>query len=80
MEYILNESAYKTTNGFKINNIKVDLDIPEITYINPINKEFNTRIGLSFPSYDEYTLTDDMTIEYSNNIGRVIQNVLVILR
>ena len=72
MEYILNESAYKTTNGFKINNIKVDLDIPEITYLNPINKEFNTRIGLSFPSYDEYTLTDDMTIEYSNNLGRVI--------
>ena len=72
MEYILNESAYKTTNGFKINNIKVDLDIPEITYLNPINKELNTRIGLSFPSYDEYNLIDDMTIEYSNNIGRVI--------
>ena len=81
MEYILNESAYRTTNGFRINNIKLDLDIPDIKYINPINKEFNTRIGLTFDKYDEYTYTLDNditeTIELSNNTGRVINiNVL----
>ena len=72
MEYILNESAYKTTNGFRINNIKLDLDIPEITYLNPVNKKLTSRIGLEFDKYDEYNLTKDLTIEYSNNIGRVI--------
>ncbi|MBR6072973.1 MAG: SufD family Fe-S cluster assembly protein [Bacilli bacterium] len=72
MEYILNESPYKTTNGFKINNIKLDLDIPEITYLNPVNKKFNSKIGLEFDKYDEYNITDDLTIEYSNSIGRVI--------
>ena len=39
MEYILNESAYKTTNGFKINNIKLDLDIPEINDIKTFNDD-----------------------------------------
>ena len=76
MEYILNESAYKTTNGFKINNIKLDLDIPDITYLNPVDKEFNTKIGLSFNKYDDYTYevknNKTETIEYKDGIGRVI--------
>ena len=76
MEYILNESAYKTTNGFKINNIKLDLDIPDITYLNPVDKEFNTKIGLSFNKYDDYTyeVKDNKTeiIEYKDGIERVI--------
>ena len=76
MEYILNESAYNTTNGFKINSIKLDLDIPEITYLNPVNKKFNSRIGLEFDKYDEYTyeVNDGVveTIEFKEGIGRVI--------
>jgi hypothetical protein len=82
MEYILNESAYKTTNGFKINNIKVDINIPQITYDNKhtITKKFSSKIGLIFDKYDEYkyTLDNDITetIEYSNSIGRVINIIL----
>nr|MCR4581112.1 hypothetical protein [Bacilli bacterium] len=61
MEYILNESAYKTTNGFKINNIKLDLDIPEIKDIKLfnddsikqeiVNNTFTSKIGLTFNKY-----------------------------
>lgn len=76
MEYILNESPYETTNGFKINNIKLDLDIPEIEYDNPINKKFNTKIGLEFDKYDEYTYevngNTTETLKLKDGIGRVI--------
>ena len=37
MKYILNETPVKTTNGFKINNITVDLDIPVVYKLNIIN-------------------------------------------
>ncbi|MCR5483720.1 MAG: hypothetical protein K6E99_04900 [Bacilli bacterium] len=37
MKYILNETPVKTTNGFKINNISVDLDIPIVYKLNIIN-------------------------------------------
>ena len=37
MKYILNETPVKTTNGFKINNITVDLDIPVVYELNIIN-------------------------------------------
>ena len=30
MKYILNETPIKTTKGFNINNIQLDLDIPVI--------------------------------------------------
>lgn len=65
MEYILNETPLKTTNGFKINNIKVDLDIPEklefhdykvlnsenITIDESVKKKFKSSIGLENEVY-----------------------------
>ena len=44
MKYILNETPVKTTNGFRINNIEVDLDIPVVNKTNIFNintKEMN---------------------------------------
>jgi Fe-S cluster assembly scaffold protein SufB len=37
MKYILNKTPVKTTNGFRINNITVDLDIPVVYKLNIIN-------------------------------------------
>ena len=37
MKYILNETPVKTTNGFMINNVNVDLDIPLVYKLNIIN-------------------------------------------
>lgn len=37
MKYLLNETPVKTTNGFMINNISVDLDIPVVYKLNIIN-------------------------------------------
>ena len=62
MEYILNKSPLKTTNSFKINDIKLDLDLPQeytfhdFKYNNTNNikietkifNEFNSKIGLTF--------------------------------
>lgn len=44
MKYILNETPVKTTNGFRINNIEVDLDITVVNKTNIFNintKEMN---------------------------------------
>ena len=30
-KYILNKTPLRTTNGFKINELEIDLDIPEIS-------------------------------------------------
>jgi len=49
MKYILNETPLKTTNGFRINNINVDLDIPVVNKTNIFNintKEMN-KIDIS---------------------------------
>ena len=56
MEKILNETPIKTTNNFKINDIKVDLDINktefndyEITnleYNKSIKDNFNSKINI----------------------------------
>ena len=67
MKYILNESKIKTTNGFKMNNINVDLEIPtnlefhdfdvyndnEKIIINSEikNKKINSNIGLELQKY-----------------------------
>ena len=63
MEYILNNSKVPTTNGFKINNVKVDLDIPELNKdlldidtnmsINQeyINNKINSLINLELDEY-----------------------------
>ena len=80
MEYILNESAYKTTNGFKINNIKLDLDIPEIKDIKLFNDDsikqeivndtFTSKIGLIFNKYLDVNIdmnNDEKIITYESN-------------
>ncbi len=67
----LNELRIKTTNGFKVNNLDVDLDIKELntdkTYsiegievIQSIkNKELTSNIGLTYSKYLELTITVD---------------------
>ena len=74
MKYILNESPYKTTNNFKINNIKVDIDIPTIDNIKPfanknikqeiIDKELNNKIGLPINKY----LNVDIDFDFNKEI------------
>ena len=73
MEYILNKLPVKTTNNFKVNDLKIDLDLPEITDMNKFNisnndlldinqeiidDEFTSKIGLEFSRY----LNIDITI------------------
>ena len=61
MEYILNKCPLKTTNGFKINDIKLNLEIPNISsfkdleinspievYTNKDGKNIKTNIGISY--------------------------------
>ena len=73
MEYILNKLPVKTTNNFKVNDLKIDMDLPEITDMNKFNisnndlldinqeiidDEFTSKIGLEFSRY----LNIDITI------------------
>lgn len=65
MKYILNEIPIKTTNGFKVNNVKVDLDIPKTMKFHDyefenidvsnietsIKKDFVSHIGLNNKEY-----------------------------
>ena len=71
MKYILNKLQDKTTNNFKINNIELDLELPnieEFTNYEISNNDLlikqeikennlNTRIGLEFTKYLELTIT-----------------------
>ena len=71
MKYILNELNIKTTNGFKINNLEIDLDISglntdKLYSIENINstqtiKEdiLSSKVGLDFPKYLELVITID---------------------
>lgn len=70
-KYILNETPVRTTEGFKINNINIELDIPEledfddfiiensknieITY-KKINKPIETKIGITYKKYYEVNI------------------------
>ena len=80
MEYILNNSKVPTTNGFKINNVKVDLDIPELDKdlldidtnmsINQeyINNKINSLIGLELGEYlniDIKSKTNDNYLKFN---------------
>ena len=73
MEYILNKLPVKTTNNFKVNDLKIDLDIPEITSMKRfsisnndsldinqdiIGDKLTSKIGLEFSKY----LNVDITI------------------
>jgi len=80
MEYILNNSKVPTTNGFKINNVKVDLDIPELNKdileidtnmsINQeyINNKINSLINLELDEYlniDIKSKTNDNYLKFN---------------
>ena len=64
MQYIINETPLKTTNNFKINNLKIDLEIKEETindlivecknkveYKTIVKDNFNSKIGLTHNKY-----------------------------
>lgn len=66
MEYILNKTYVKTTNGFKMNDIKVDLDILPIKssnllirgidYKSVIKSNFDSNIGLKSSEYNSTSI------------------------
>ena len=51
MEYILNKLPVKTTNNFKVNDLKIDLDIPDIKnrsrFVIDNNKLDNTQVFIN---------------------------------
>ena len=67
----LNELRLKTTNGFKVNNIDIDLDIKELNTdklysvegigVKQIikNEEITSHVGLTYSKYLELTITVD---------------------
>ena len=76
MEYILNETPLKTTNNFRINNIKVDLDIKETNFNEynfnfkddldiktEIKNNFDSKIGLKSDKYLYLDITPKKDIE-----------------
>jgi Fe-S cluster assembly scaffold protein SufB len=80
MEKILNSTPVRTTNKFKINDIKVD--IPDIEFINfddykidgnynvSIKDKFNSRIGLDYNKYLNIDLDvnkDNINLEFNVN-------------
>lgn len=72
MEYILNKLPVKTTNNFKVNDLKIDLEIPDINSFHDFNitndkdiiikkkkvsKRISSKIGLEFNKYLEVDIT-----------------------
>ena len=76
MKYILNETKVRTTNNFKINDLKIDLDIEEKELSKPLNKinysiknNFDSKIGLKHNKYNNIDInieedTDLINIDY----------------
>ena len=71
MEYILNKLPVKTTNNFKVNDLKIDLDLPVISDFKDfsisnnkdiiiekriVSEEISSRIGLTFDKYLELNI------------------------
>lgn len=90
MEYILNESYYKTTNGFRINNIKLDLELPIINDIKPFNDNtinqkivdgnLTNKIGLTFDKYLDININLNneekiLTYEFDKDNAYLITNI-----
>lgn len=73
MKYILNETPIRTTNGFNINNIELNLDIPtkcmfhdynissldNLNISSSYNNNFESLIGLKHNSYKNTTINLD---------------------
>ena len=59
MKYTLNETKTRTSNNFKINDLKIDLDIIEKELSRPLNtinysikNNFDSKIGLKHTKYN----------------------------
>lgn len=81
MKYILNESPIRTTNGFRVNNVAVDLNIPlnmnfsdyksNIEITSNIKDSFSSNIGLNHDIYKNSIINLDkdyndlIVIEYN---------------
>ena len=79
MKYILNETPVKTTNGFMINNLNIDLDIIEkelsnyeidCEYKEEIKDNFNSKIGIKHSKYRliEINVNKDSDININSNL------------
>lgn len=83
MEYRLNKLPVKTTNNFKVNDLKIDLDIPIITNFNDylitnsenikieknvISNYISSKIGLEFNKYFELNITIPKDRKIENTI------------
>ena len=67
MEYILNEIPYKTTNSFKINNLKINLDIPNRFS----NKEFecnNKNVDVKYSTLNNFNSKIGLELNHALNI------------
>lgn len=78
MKYILNETPIKTTNGFRVNNVKVDLDVPDkfsfheyltenINIISTDKNDFISNIGL------KNSLYRNTKIDIVNNVNELVK-------
>ena len=77
-KYILNKTPLRTTNGFKINDLEIELDIPEVGKFveyrfsenlnakQEVKDNFTSRIGLEHNKYLNVDIVIDK--EYENNI------------
>ena len=79
MKYILNETPVKTTNGFMINNLNIDLDIIEkelsnyeidCEYKEEIKDNFNSKIGIKHSKYRliDINVDKDTNININSNL------------
>jgi Fe-S cluster assembly scaffold protein SufB len=71
MKYILNETPVITTNGFKINNITVDLDIPVVYKLNIINITCDEMDKLDI-SIDKSNKNDSTRIGLEDNLDYIV--------
>ena len=67
MEYILNKLPVKTTNNFKVNDLKVNLDIPDITDMRKFTIVNNDYLEITQEIVDN-TLTFNVLEAYSISI------------
>ena len=79
MKYILNETPVKTTNGFLMNNISIDLDIVEkelskinidTEYKEEIKDNFTSKINLNSNKYRSINIdvSEDKDINIDSNL------------
>ena len=79
MKYILNETPIRTTNSFRMNDIKLDLDIPTSTSFKAYNgyenikyeydKEIKSPLGFNTKgtyAYIDINESKDIVLEFLN--------------